>query len=322
MSNFASQKWVKKRMEKMNKCAQGLVAVAMASLAGCGGGGGAEAPTDAVGYLSLGISDAPIHSAKKVCVTFTDIELKPMDGPSTLITLDDPEKINLLQFQGANAMPILTSEKLPAGQYEWLRLGVDAVQGSNGGVGDDTDDPNVCAGDSSYIVMDDESVYNLYVPSGANTGLKLHGGYTVPVNDQVNLTAEFDLVKSITAPPGQAPDVKLRPTIKLVNNNEVGTLTGQVASELAEAENCEPVVYVFADGTPPNSIGGESDDPIATGLVEAQIQADSTVQWHYTIGFLLAGEYETAFTCDGDTFEPVDGKPTSISAGETETVDF
>jgi len=306
---------------KTNKWTYGLLTAAAVSIAGCGGGsgGGSDSISGTHGFLSLGISDGPIHDAIKVCVTFTDIELKQMGGPSTLLTLDEPETINLLDFQGANAMPILTNERLEAGEYEWMRLGVDAVRGSNGGLGD-TRDPNVCDGEASYIVMVDESVHNLYVPSGENSGLKLHGGYTVPVNDQVSLTAEFDLGKSITAPPGQDPDVMLRPTIRLVNNNEVGTLTGQVANDLATVADCQPSVYVFEDGA--DLTVEPVPDSIATGMVEAQDQGDGTDQWHYTIGFLLAGDYEAAFTCDGETFEPVDGKPAVIVANEVETVDF
>ena len=309
---------------KSNKRIYGLATIAAVAMAGCGGGG-SDGFSDTFGSLSLGISDGPVHDARKVCVTFTEIELKPMGGASTTLTLTNPEKINLLDFQGTNTMPVLTNEQLPAGQYEWMRLGVDASRGSNGGMGD-TNDPNACDGDASYIVMNDETVHNLYVPSGENNGLKLHGGYTVPVNDQVSLTAEFDLGKSITAPPGQAPDVMLRPTIRLVNNNEVGTLTGQVANALAEAESCQPSVYVFADSVTPNAIEADvdddADDPIATAMVESQDQGDGTVQWHYTIGFLLAGDYEAAFTCDGETFEPVDGSPAMIVTGETAVVDF
>ena len=302
----------------------GFATMAAVAVAGCGGGGGGDSASETFGFLSLGISDGPIHDAQKVCVTFTEIELKQMGGPSTTLMLPSPEKINLLEFQGTNAMPILTSERLPAGQYQWLRLGVDAVRGSNGGAGD-TGDAAVCDGDASYIVMNDNSVHNLYVPSGANTGLKLHGGYTVPVNDQVSLTAEFDLGKSITAPPGQSPDVMLRPTIKLVNNNEVGILTGRVANELAEVEACQPSVYVFNDGVTPNGIEDDvvdPDDPVATAIVEAQDQLDGTVEWRYTIGFLLAGDYEAAFTCDGQSFEPADGSPVTIAASETAVADF
>lgn len=307
---------------KQTKRIIGLTAVTALTLAGCGSSGG-ENFSETYGFLSLGISDGPIHGARKVCITFTDIELKPANGPSILLELTAPEKINLLDFQGANAMPILTSEQLPAGNYNWMRLGVDAVQGSNGGAGDTRGD--ACDGDASYIVMEDESVHNLYVPSSSNTGLKLHGGYTVPVNSTVSLTAEFDLGKSITAPPGQAPDVKLRPTIKLVNNNEVGTLTGQVANALAEAESCEPSVYVFDDGITPNAIEDgvdDTEDPVATAIVEPQDQPDESVQWHYTIGFLLTGDYKAAFTCDGETFEPAGGSPALITVGEVTTLDF
>ena len=105
------------------------------------------------------------------------------------MTFDPPEKVNLLDFQGPNAMPLVVSKEMEAGHYEWLRLGINAVRGSNGGAGD-SGDPSVCDGEASYIVMDDESVYTLYVPSGANTGLKLVSGYTVPVNDLVSLTVE------------------------------------------------------------------------------------------------------------------------------------
>ena len=111
----------------------------------------------------------------------------------------------------------------------------------------------------------------------------------------------------------------------MVNNNEVGTLTGQVANELAEAESCEPSVYVFDDGIVPNAIEDDvedADDPVATAIVAAQDQADGSVHWHYTIGFLLVGDYESAFTCDGETFEPADGSPASIAAGQVTTVDF
>jgi hypothetical protein len=37
---------------------------------------------------------------------------------------------------------------------------------------------------------------------------------------------------------------------------------------------------------------------------------------------LLAGDYEVAFTCDGETFEPIDGKPATITAQQVTTVEF
>jgi Domain of unknown function (DUF4382) len=305
----------------------GFTALLAVAIAGCGGSGGdsATAAATPTGILSLGVSDSPVHSAQRVCIEFNEVELKQSgNDQTTLVTFAVPEKVDLLQFQGANAAPLLTSEVLPAGNYEWMRLGINAVRSANGGAGET--DPALCDGEASYIVMDDGTVNNLYVPSGENSGLKLVSGYTVPVNDQVNLTLEFDLAKSITAPPGQSPDVKLRPTIRLVNNNEVGTLTGEVAAELAEAAACEPAVYLFDPGVTPNGIEDDIQDdldPIATAMVEAQDQMDGSVQYHYTIGFLLTGSYTAAFTCNNMDFEPVNGTDFTIeNAGDIVVVDF
>ena len=296
----------------------GLVTGIAILLTGCGGSGG-SADT---GFLSLGISDGPVHSALKVCIEFTGVELKGQ-GPAEYIPVDPPISVNLLDFQGANAAPLLVREQLPAGNYQWMRLDITAERGGNGGTGDSggTD----CDGDGSYMVTDTELIYNLYVPSSAMNGLKLVGGFTVPGSGTADFTAEFDLMKSVTAPPGLDPDVVMRPVIRLVNNLEVGTLTGQVANELAEAENCEASVYLFNDGVTPNAIvDGEVDpnDPVATALVAAQTKADESVEYHYTIGFLPEGEYEAAFTCNGTEYEPAEGYPATIVARKLTTVDF
>ncbi|MDH5583552.1 MAG: DUF4382 domain-containing protein [Gammaproteobacteria bacterium] len=307
-------------------CRISTLAVIAALVAACGGSGSDKTAT--TGFLSLGVSDSPIHSADKVCITFNEIELKSA-SETTVITLDPPRKVNLLSFQGANAAPLLIDEEVTAGDYQWMRLGVDAVRGTNGGIGDTGGDG--CDGEASYIVMEDSSVYNLYVPSGANTGLKLVSGFTVPANGSPDFTAEFDLARSITAPPGLSPDVVLKPVIRLVNNVEVGTLTGVVATELATAEACEPSVYVFDDGVTPNPIGIDDDpgstetdpnDTVATAMVNEQMNNDGSVEWNYTIGFMLPGNYEAAFTCDGETFEPADGKPALIEVNGTAEVNF
>ncbi len=298
----------------------GMMSMLLIMLAGCGSG---SAPGDATGLISLSISDGPIHDAQKVYISFTEIEFRS-EGSTTVVSFNPAEKVNLLDFQGANAAPILIGQELPAGRYQWMRLGVDAALGSNGGVGDTGGD--LCDGNASYIVMSGGDVYNLYVPSGAKTGLKLVSGFTVPVNGSADFTAEFDLMKSVTAPDGLSPDVILRPTIRLVNNVEAGTLTGQIASDLAAAEACAPSVYVFDDGVTPNAIDAgevvDPDDPVATAMVNEQINNEGQVVYHYTVGFLLAGDYEVAFTCDGLEFEPAEGKHATISARETTTVDF
>lgn len=313
----------------------GLFMATTVVLAGCGGSGSGAPDPATTGFLSLGISDGPVHNAEKVCISFNEIELKSA-SETTIITLDPARRVNLLAFQGDNAAALLIDEEVTAGDYQWMRLGIDAVQGSMGGVNDGGGEE--CDGEASYIVMDDGGVYNLYVPSGSNSGLKLVSGFTVAVNGSPDFTAEFDLARSITQPPGLDPDVVLRPVIRLVNNVEVGTLSGIVENGLATAEACEPSVYVFEDGVTPNPIGIDDDpestdvdplDPVATAMVGEQMNDDGSVEWNYTVGFLLAGpdaenpvDYEAAFTCNGSDFEPVDGKPAPMVMNQTTIVDF
>ncbi len=306
----------------------GLLAALGFGLAACGG---SSEPKDTTGRISLGVSDGPVHDANKVCVVFSEIEFK--SGADSFVETLDLTSVNLLDFQGVNAAPLLINFELPAGNYQWMRLGVNAVLGGTGGTGDDPTSVE-CQGDDSYIVMDSGSVHNLYIPSGFETGLKLVGGFTVPAGGAADFTAEFDLMKSVTAPRGLEPDVVLRPTIRLVNNVEVGTLTGEVSSGLAtgatlELLNCDASVYVFADGVTPNPIGTDPAtdpdglfDPIATAMVNEQMNGLEQLEYHYTVGFLLADNYEVAFTCDGETFVPVDGKPAEIFVNQLTEVDF
>jgi hypothetical protein len=307
-----------------------LLAALVIGLAGCGGSGSGSG--EKTGTISLGVSDGPVHDANKVCVAFNEIEFKG-EGDSMVLTIDPAETINLLEFQGDKAASLLSNYELTAGDYQWMRLGVDAVRGSNGGLGDTG--PTDCNAEGSYIVMKDSSIHNLYVPSGAQSGLKLVSGFTIPVNGSADFTAEFDLMKSVTAPPGLDPDVVLRPTIRLVNNVDVGTLSGEVTGDLAAAivaptePACTPSVFVFDDGVAPNPIGTDAVtdpdgllDPIATAKVNGQTDQQGVVSYHYTVGFLLAGHYEVAFTCDGETFDSAEVKPAEIIARQLTEVNF
>jgi len=303
-----------------------LTAAGLFGLTGCGGS--SSDPVEETGFLTLGISDGAMHDADKICIAFDEVELKGQGAPMMIYPgaiEGDVVMIDLLEFQGANAAPLLFNEEVPAGEYNWLRLGVNADRGSMGGMGGGA----TCTGEHSYIQID-ENVYKLYIPSGEESGLKFVNGITIPANRTATYTAEFDVMLSIRDELGLDPDVRLRPTVRLVNDIEVGTLTGMVDETLATDPACQetdngPSVYVFDNGIMPNSIDvepGALDDPIATSMVADPTLIEGTTTWDYTIGFLLTGEYEVAFTCDGENFIPTEGKPATIIAGDVETVSF
>jgi hypothetical protein len=290
-----------------------------------------------MGVFNLSVSDGGIDAAK-VCIKFDGVQLKKTDEDAPIdIVFDESEVVNLLAQQGANSQPI-TSAQVPSGNYQWIRLMVDASKGNNAGLADaDPTDPACLADDGSYLLTETGMHYSLFIPSGDQSGLKLIKDITIPVNASGNYTAEWDLGKSFIAPPGLAPDAIMKPVVKLVANNEVGTLVGQVIDGLVMADTCDaefaPKVYVFDDSIAPNAIDyppedpdapfdPDPTDPVATGLVEQQEQDDGSMPYRYSIGFLLAGDYEAAFTCDGQTFVPELGKETSIAIGAVSEVNF
>ncbi len=321
-----------------------LIAVAtVAALAACGGdGGGGGGPQ--TGALRLGITDAPVDLASEVVVEFIGVELKPRDGAAFSIDFA-PKRLDLLALQGTNRALLLDGETVPAGEYEWMRLKVKA-------------DPNV-GGDSYLRLTQGGEECELRIPSGDETGLKLVRGFTVGVGTTTDFTVDFDLRKSVVAPPGQKTVLAscgsqaylLKPALRVVDNLQVGAITGAVDPGLIQAQCASSTeapypgnVYLFGPiangntGTPDDYDGVVPDANGADAIASAKVNPDT---FRYEIGFVPAGEYRLAYTCDlddpgvdaddvpalpetGETvrFTPAEGVAVVVVNGRTEQVDL
>jgi hypothetical protein len=177
----------------------------------------------------------------------------------------------------------------------------------------------------------------LNVPSGAESGLKMHRPIDVPAGGSLALTVDFDLHKSIHAPPGQASGAcatgyVLRPTLRLVNDADVGAIDGTVSFESGTVPlDCEPNVYLYEGAVGPDDSEDETAtspdvDPFAVVSVDFP---EGSVTGTYQAAFMPAGSYTAAFTCDEDTaadetlaFVPPDGVPVTVQNNLISTVDF
>jgi hypothetical protein len=303
-----------------------LVAVAAATLlAACGGedgGGGAQK----TGTLKVGITDAPVDFADQVVVQFSGVELKPRDGEAFSIDFA-AKRLDLLELQGTRRALLLDGETVPAGEYEWMRLKVDA-------------DPNV-VGDSYVRLETGGEECEMRVPSGDQTGLKLLRGFTVGAGTITDFTIDFDLRKSVVAPPGQRTPVStcggqaylLKPALRIVDNLQVGVIAGSVDPGLITAQCASSTeapypgnVYLFGpiaaggDVLADDYDGVEADpngpDPLTSAMVDRNTFA-------YTIGFVPAGDYRVAYTCDlDDVAVDADSAAAPTPPATAETVRF
>lgn len=251
-------------------------------LTACGSGSSGSGS----GSLSLNITDAPVDSAAKVVVTFSGVSIKPENGSAYDIDFvdinGDPmvKFIDLLAQQGALSEPLLVNYTLDAGHYNWMRLKVITSQSST----------------DSYIELDDGSQHPLYVPSGDETGLKLNQSFGITDGGAVTYTIDFDLRRSVLSPNKNSEAYKLKPTLRIVNNDNVGHISGFVGSVSLGDDSCTDTayaVYVFAgDNITPDDIDGIDADPVSTSLLSDN--------YEYAVGFLDEGIYTIAFTCQAN----------------------
>jgi hypothetical protein len=152
------------------------------------------------------------------------------------------------------------------------------------------------------------------------------------------------------APPGQTTIVDtcgnqaylLKPVLRIVDSLQVGTITGDVDPNLISAQcpapNQAPYpgnVYLFGPIPAGASVTPDDYDGVDDALTSAMVDPNT---FRYTIGFVPAGNYRVAYTCDldatdinavvppatGETveFTPPAGIAVTVTPNATQEVDF
>jgi hypothetical protein len=187
--------------------------VAVLSVWGCGG----DANT---GRLTIQITDAPFpfELVRETTVTIDKVEVHVSNSPtvaSGFLTLTEiPQTFNLLELQGGVTATLLDAD-LEAGKYGQIRLLVS----------------------SASVTLTDDRVFDLEVPSGDTSGIKIvpkphivvEGGLTT------DLILDFDVSQSFVPTPGGNPNsaseiegFHFKPVIRVANASTVGSISGTV----------------------------------------------------------------------------------------------
>ncbi len=255
--------------------------------------------------FSLGVSDAPVNGASVVLVCFSEVELTGNGLGRQSFTIGDDavaaeandlcrdeqgnviantRGIDLLQLDGAKSEALVSEAEFAAGNYGQLRLAI--AQGS-------------------YVETLEGERVPLRVPSNE---LKL-GGVTLSAGGIFNYTLEFDLRKAMVNPVGQAGYL-LKPTgLRLVDDSEIGHLTGQVAEGILINNNCTvapsnaalPVatVYLYQGADRPlTELSDNGGDDTYQPYASTNVYFDGVSEYNYSIGFIEADTYTAALSCD------------------------
>ncbi|MEM9401013.1 MAG: DUF4382 domain-containing protein [Pseudomonadota bacterium] len=267
------------------------------ALAGCGGGSSFNEPAfdapAAPSTVTLLVTDAPIDTVQAVNVQFAAIALQDSLGNTVELPLATPDAVDLLQLQGGTTATLVGGAEIPPGSYTSFRLRVNA---------------------SFDSVFDSFAVRNggqieIEVPGGE---IDVPGSLQFAEGQSASLVIDWDLRQSLTEPLGQ-PGFVLQPGIRLLDTASSGSLSGTVSDLLIDdALNGDATcandlmadtgnaVYVY-DGTV------EAPDDIQPGdvspLTTATVSFDGA-RYAYSVGFLGAGNYTLALTCQGLADDP------------------
>ena len=249
-----------------------LVAIIMAVLAAAGVSCG-QAP--GTGTLELYLSDAPIdaENVTGVYITINEIQYHLGEQWITCEEFEGPKTYNLLELTGGNST-LLGELVLPGGHFNQIRFMLDIPE-----MGQNPANPGC------YIEFTDNSTQPLFVPSGNVSGYKAVGQFEVTVNGSVELTADFDVRKAVVLADSH---YILKPTIRLVVNNEAGRISGLITNNSGYTDI---IVFAYEDGTWTDT---EDDDPVGEGsrFPNAVNSGKMCDDGHYRIPLLAAGTYD------------------------------
>lgn len=170
------------------------------------------------------------------------------DGESGWVTVFSGEKsFDLLDLRNGRT-DLLADAEIPAGSYNQLRLVVTAGE----------------------VTLTDGRVFSLKVPSGEQSGIKLHFTFEVQDGEQTQLLLDVDLSRAFSAiPSGHIDDVstissfKFSPSLamRLIDMLDAGSISGLVSDEAGAPLEGVAVTAFRA--------GSAGEEEVSTAVTEA-----------------------------------------------------
>lgn len=279
----------------MKRVCELLVLLCVGTLAACGGDSSSSAAAN--GTISLAITDGPMDEAAQLVLHVTHMDVASMDGTVTrLALLNGAQDIDMMQLQNGVSQQLLDTIPIPAGQYQWMELGVDLTMSHIG----------TMSGGNHMMTLADPHPFRAMLTFQIGDG------------EHTDFVMDFDLhsaVRQHDMGGMMGVEYQLHDGMHLMNFADVGGLMGTVDASLMDINQaaCDPAaggnwVYLFdgAVAQPDDLAVTETDGfpgPIASDLVELNA---GTGHYDYHFGFVSAGSYRVAFTCSGEWDEEGD----------------
>jgi len=240
------------------------------------------------GRLVVKVTDAPfdISNIESATVTVNKVEIKKVgdcvsDGSPWVILSEDTITLDLMDLRNGVTETLIDIE-VPAGEYDMLRLYVD---------------------EAGLKVTDIEVPFSVKVPSGSQTGIKIHVDPFIEVSDRLTaeLLLDIDLSRSFVLRGNMRNNngFIFKPVIRAANLSTAGRIQGMV-TDTSDVKIIEAEVWI------------EQDTVVATTFAD-------TLGYYAIIG-IPAGTYSVSATKEG--YDTVSVDDVIIKAGNRTIKNF
>lgn len=240
------------------------------------------------GRLVIKVTDAPfdISDIESATVTVNKVEIKKVgdcisDGSPWVILSEDTVTLDLMDLRNGVTETLIDIE-VPAGEYDMLRLYVD---------------------EAGLKVIDIEEPFSVKVPSGSQTGIKIHVDPFIEVSDRLTaeLLLDIDLSRSFILRGNMRNNngFIFKPVVRAANLSTAGRIQGMV-TDTSGVKIIEAEVWI------------EQDTVVATTFAD-------TLGYYAIIG-IPAGTYSLSATKEG--YDTVSVDDVIIKAGNRTVRNF
>jgi hypothetical protein len=241
-----------------------VIILLLVSLAGCSDGPTSDVSN--VGRFSIEVFDSP-PPVDLDSINLTIEEISVHSTSDGWVTISEPD--TMVDFLGLinGVTAVLFDGVLPVGHYTQMRF---------------------ILSDTNQITIDGES-YPLFVPSGSQSGVKLHLGFDIVEDEMIEILIDFDAGKSIVWNPQK---YILNPSFKAFKKVISVRLSGSVANTLGQ-----PISNALIEATGSEYSSSTVSDEFGSYMLILP-------QGTYSIGASAVGYSDVDTTYTGVTVDP------------------
>lgn len=242
------------------------------------------------GDINIDLSATPPQGVNAAVLRIEAVELIPEGGTARRVAISPPLDLDMRDLDRGQVARLISGAEIDTGTYTGVRLLLVAQ-------------PQTL---DSFIENADGGEQSLVLAAGSSS--LATGRFSLREGETTGVTLHLDMRSSLAPSNNPADDRPLSPRLRLVEDGDAATISGDVETALLTASGCDSdndplageVIYVYSgSNVVADDLDGLFPEPLTTALIRRDDPAAD-----YVVPFLPAGDYTLAVSCVADLDNP------------------